>query len=207
METQKLRSKIFLATKLEKYSSIKEADEVQTSLTHLKTSKLDLLQLHNVRDPNQSLAGLKDLKAKGTIRYHGITTTFPRSYDAAEAIIKREKPDFFEIDYAIDNRVAEQRLLPAAMDAGSAVLVALPLGRGRVFADVRNKPLPDFAAEIDCTSWAHFFLKFILGHPAITAVIPGTGNPEHIIDDLGAARGRIPDAKMRERMAQYVASL
>jgi aryl-alcohol dehydrogenase-like predicted oxidoreductase len=204
---QNARGKTFLSTKLEDYRPGGEAAEAQGCLTRLKTSKIDLLHLHNVRDPNQSLAGLNALKAKGSIRYTGITTTFERAYDATEAILKREKPDFLEVDYAIDNRDVEARLLPAAADAGAAVLVALPFGRGRLFRDVLKKPLPDFAAEIDCVSWAQFFLKFILGHPAVTAAIPGTSNPAHMLDDLDGARGNVPDAKMRARMADYVAKI
>jgi aryl-alcohol dehydrogenase-like predicted oxidoreductase len=200
---QNARAKFFLSTKLEDYRTGFEAAEAQGCLARLKTGKLDLLQLHNVRQANQSLAGLNALKAQGPIRYTGVTTTSGRAYDATEAIVRRERPDFLEIDYAIDNRDAEERLLPAALDAGSAVLVALPFGRGRLFRDVLQKPLPDFAAEIDCASWAQFFLKFILGHPAVTAAIPGTSNPAHMIDNLGGAYGRLPDAAMRARMARY----
>lgn len=204
LAAQNARSKCFLATKLEGLDPAGAAAEAEGCLRRLKSQKLDLLQLHNVRDPGQSMKGLTDLKARGLIRYTGITTTFVRAYPAAEAILKREKPDFLEVDYAIDNREAEARLLPAARDAGTAVLVALPFGRGRLFRDVLSKPLPDFAAEIDCASWAQFFLKFILSHPAVTAAIPGTSNAAHMIDDIGGGRGAMPDAKMRQRMADYV---
>jgi aryl-alcohol dehydrogenase-like predicted oxidoreductase len=204
---QNARGKSFIATKLEDYRPGGEAAEAAGCLMRLKTATLDLLQLHNVRDPGQSLKGLNELKAKGVIRYTGITTTSERAYNASEVIIEREKPDFLEVNYAIDNREAEDRVLPAAQAAGTAVLVALPFGRGRLFRDVQTKPLPDFAADIDCASWAQFFLKFILGHPAVTAAIPGTINPAHMIDDLGGARGAIPDAKMRARMVQYVSGI
>jgi aryl-alcohol dehydrogenase-like predicted oxidoreductase len=153
------------------------------------------------------MSGIDGLKARGICRYTGITTTFERSYGAMEAIVKRAKPDFLEVDYAIDNREAENRILPAAADAGTAVLVALPFGRGRLFRTALGKQLPDWAAEFDCASWGQFFLKFILGHPAVTAVIPGTSNPKHMVDNLGAGRGRMPDAKQRERMVKYVESL
>jgi aryl-alcohol dehydrogenase-like predicted oxidoreductase len=207
LAAENARAKTFVSTKLEDYRPGGVAGEAQGCLTRLKTNKLDLLHLHNVRDSKQSLAELNALKAKGLIRYHGITTTFERAYDAAEAIVKREKPDFLEVDYAIDNREAENRLLPAALDSGAAVMVALPFGRGRLFRDVLKKPLPDFAAEIDCASWAQFFLKFILGHPAVTVAIPGTSNPAHMIDNIAGGRGAVPDAKMRERMVQYVSSI
>jgi len=202
-----LRPRAFIATKLEEYRPGEEESEARECLKRLKTEKLDLLQLHNVRNPGQDMAGVDGLKARGICRYTGITTTFEWSYGAMEAIVKRAKPDFLEIDYAIDNREAENRILPAAADAGTAVLVALPFGRGRLFRTALGKQLPDWAAEFDCASWGQFFLKFILGHPAVTAVIPGTSNPKHMVDNLGAGRGRMPDAKQRERMVKYVESL
>lgn len=202
-----LRPRIFIATKLEEYRPGRLAAEARESLKRLRTAKLDLLQLHNVSDPNQSLGELNGLKGQGICRYTGITTTFGGAYDAAEAIIKREKPDFLEIDYAIDNRDVERRILPAARDAGTAVIVALPFGRGSLFRRALGKKLPDWAAEFDCKSWAQFFLKFLLGNPAVTAAIPGTNNPAHMADNLGAARGRMPDAAMRARMARYAESL
>jgi aryl-alcohol dehydrogenase-like predicted oxidoreductase len=202
-----LRSRAFIATKLERYRPGQLLAEAQQCLSRLKTEKIDALQLHNVRDPNQSLAELNALKAQGLVRYNGVTTTFGGAYAACEAIIRRERPDFVEVDYAIDNRDVEQRILPACQEAGSAVLCALPFGRGELFRKALGKPLPDWATEFDCKSWAQFFLKFLLAHPAVAAVIPGTGNPEHMIDNLGAARGRLPDAAMRTRMAAHVQTL
>jgi aryl-alcohol dehydrogenase-like predicted oxidoreductase len=202
-----LRPRVFIATKLERYRRGQQAAEARESLQRLKTAKLDLLQLHNVRDPGQDMAELNALKAQGLCRYTGITTTYEGSYAAAEAIIRRTKPDFLEVDYAIDNRQAEQRVLPAARDSGTAVIVALPFGRGRLFRLALGKKLPDWAPEIDCASWGQFFLKFLLGHPAVTAVIPGTDKPEHMVDNLGAGHGRLPNASQRARMIQYVESL
>jgi aryl-alcohol dehydrogenase-like predicted oxidoreductase len=202
-----LRPRVFIATKLEEYRSGAEASEARESLRRLKTDKVDALQLHNVHDPSQDMGGLNALKAQGLCRYTGITTTFKGAYAAAESILKRAKPDFLEIDYAIDNRDAEQRLLPAAADAGTAVLVARPFGRGELFRKALGKKLPDWAIDIECTSWSQFFLKFILSHPAVTVVIPGTDKVEHMIDNLAAGRGRLPDAKERVRMIEYVDSL
>jgi len=202
-----LRPRVFIATKLEYFRPGQEEAEAQACLKALKTDRVDLLQLHNVRDPRQSLAGLNALKARGLCRYTGITTTFESAYAATETITTREKPDFLLIDYAIDNREAENRLLPAAAAAGTAVLVALPFGRGRLFRTALGKKLPDWAAEFDCASWGQFFLKFILGHPEVTAVVPGTSKAQHMTDNLGAGRGRLPDAKQRQRMIQYVESL
>jgi aryl-alcohol dehydrogenase-like predicted oxidoreductase len=202
-----LRPRVFIATKLEDYQAGKEAAEARECLRRLKTNTVDALQLHNVRNPNQDMAGLNALKAQGLCRYTGITTTSKSDYAAAEAILRRAKPDFLEIDYAIDNRDAEDRLLPAAADAGAAVLVALPFGRGKLFRKALDKTLPAWAADFDCASWGQFFLKFILAHPAVTAVIPGTDKVEHMIDNLGAGRGRLPGAQQRARMVEYVESL
>jgi aryl-alcohol dehydrogenase-like predicted oxidoreductase len=201
-----LRSRVFIASKLEDLTG-GAAAEARQSLQRLKTDKVDALQLHNVRDPRQDMGGLNALKAQGLCRYTGITTTFKGDYAAAEAILKRGKPDFLEIDYAINNRDAEDRLLPKAMDVGAAVLVAEPFGRGQLFRKALGSKLPDWAADFECTSWGQFFLKFILSHPAVTTVIPGTDKAEHMIDNLAAGRGRLPNAKERVRMVELVASL
>jgi len=198
-----LREAVFIATKLE---SPDEA-ELARSLARLATPKVDLLQLHNVRDTGQSLAHFKAWKAAGKCRYIGITSTYRSDYDALEAVLRREKPDFVQVDYSLDNRLAEERILPIAAEVKAGVLTALPFGRGRLFRTALGKQLPDWAAEFDCASWGQFFLKFILGHPAVTAVIPGTSNPKHMVDNLGAGRGRMPDAKQRERMIKFVESL
>jgi len=201
------RQRVFLATKLERENFGNVAAGLQQSLHRLQTDRVDLLQLHNVNDPNQSLAALRALKSQGLCRYTGITTTFRGAYEAAEAVVRRERPAILEVDYAIDNRDAEERLLPAARDAGTGVLVALPFGRGRLFRLALGKPLPGWAAQFDCHSWAQFFLKWVLSHPAVTAAIPGTDKATHMIDNLGAALGRLPDAAMRARMLAYVQGL
>jgi len=196
-----VRDRLFLATKIEVRAPKAGAEEFDRSLKRLRTDKVELLQLHNISRPNQSLAQLRDWKAGGRCRYIGITTTDARDYAAMEAITRREKPDFIQVDYSMGNRAAEKRVIPAAADAGAAVLTALPFGHASLFAAVRGKPLPDWAAEFDAASWGQLFLKFLIGNPNVTAVIPGTGNPQHMIDNLGAAHGRLPDAKQRERMA------
>jgi aryl-alcohol dehydrogenase-like predicted oxidoreductase len=204
-----LRSRVFLATKidLKDYNQANGLTAMRGSLQRLKTDKVDLMQFHNVRDPNQDLGMLRDWKAQGLCRYAGITTTSEDSYDATVTILQREQPDFLMVDYAIDKLEAEKRVIPAAAAVGAGVLIALPFGRGRVFRNVLSKPLPDWTAEFDCASWAQFFLKFILGNPAVTNVAPGTDKPEHMTDDLGAGRGRLPDEKQRARMIQFVGSL
>ena len=207
LSATRLRQRVFLSTKLEHDSFDNQAAGLQDSLRRLRTDKVDVLQLHNVNDPDQDLGPLRALKARGLCRYTGITTTFSGAYDTADSILKRQKPDVIEIAYAIDNRDAEQRVLPAAAAAGAAVFVALPFGRGRLFRTALGKPLPDWAGEFDCHSWGQFFLKWVLGNPAVTVVIPGTDKATHMIDNLGAAMGRLPDAAMRARMVQYVQSL
>jgi len=200
------RNKVFIATKIEVRSAKASADEFQRSLQRLRTEKVDLLQLHNVSRASQSLSQVREWKTAGRCRYVGITSTYSGDYNAMEAIIRREKPDFVQVDYSMDNRAAEKRILPAAADAGAAVLTATPFGRTSLFRAVKGKTLPDWAEDFDAGTWGQFFLKFLLGNKQVTAVIPGTGNADHMIDNLGAARGRLPDAQQRERMAALLAS-
>jgi aryl-alcohol dehydrogenase-like predicted oxidoreductase len=201
------RSRIFLATKLENGSQKAGTVEFKRSLERLRFPRVDLLQLHNVQDPNQSLAAFRDWKAQGLCRYIGITTTYKDDYGAAEAVLRREKPDFFQVDYSIGDREAEKRLLPAAVDVGAAVLTALPFGRSSVFSAVRGKSVPEWAAGFDATTWPQFFLKFLLGHEAVTAVIPGTTNPAHLADNISAGHGRFPDAGQRKAMIKFFDTL
>jgi aryl-alcohol dehydrogenase-like predicted oxidoreductase len=203
-----IRDKLFLATKVAAQAPRDEKERsLAGSLQRLKTRQIDLMQAWNVSDPQLDLAQLRDWKAQGKCRYWGITSSFDAAYPALEQVIKREKPEFFQINYSLGDRDAEERLLPAAQDAGAAVLTNLPFGRNSLFAKVRGKPLPDWAAEIDATSWAQVFLKFLLSHPAVTAVIPGTDKPAYMLDNLAAGRGRLPDAALRRRMVAYWSSL
>jgi aryl-alcohol dehydrogenase-like predicted oxidoreductase len=202
-----LREKIFLATKVRVADKDASIAEMQASLKKLQVSKLDLMQLHNVRDPNQSLDLLRDWKAQGLCRYIGVTSSFDRDYDAVEACVKKQKPDFFQIDYSLVDRNSDERLIPAAADAGCAILTNLPFGRGKFFQKVAGKPLPELAKDIDCTSWAQFALKWLLGHPAITAVIPGTDKAQYMTDNLKAGAGRLPDAAMRKKMIDIFEAL
>jgi aryl-alcohol dehydrogenase-like predicted oxidoreductase len=201
-----VRDRVFLATKIEQRPAKAGEEEFQRSLQRLRTDKVDLLQLHNVSRADRSLSQFRDWKAAGRCRYVGVTNTDDGDYDAMEAVIRREKPDFVQVDYSMNNRAAEKRIIPAAADAGAAVLTALPLGRNSLFRAVKGKTLPDWAKDFDAATWGQFFLKFLLGNPQVTAVIPGTGNPEHMTDNLGAGRGRLPDAAQRERMAALLAS-
>ncbi len=197
------RAKVFLATKIEDSSRRGGLAEFKNSLERLRYRQVDLLQQHNVEDPHQDLAPFRDWKAQSLCRYIGVTTTFKNDYDAAEAVILREKPDFFQVDYSLADRAAERRLLPAAQDVGAAVLTALPFGRSSVFVAVRGKSVPEWAQEFGATTWAQFFLKFLLGHKAVTAVIPGTTNPIHLADNISAGRGPFPNEKQRNAMIDF----
>jgi aryl-alcohol dehydrogenase-like predicted oxidoreductase len=197
-----VRDKLFIATKLEE----PEFEELKRSRLRLRMLTVDLLQLHNVRHSTQSLAQFRDWKDKGVCRYVGITSTFHSDYSAVEAVLRREKPDFVQIDYSIDDREADKRILPLAAEIKAGVLTALPLGRGRLLRAVHGKPVPEWAAGF-AGSWAQFFLKFLLSDERVTAVIPGTSNPAHLEDNLGAMRGPLPDADQRKRMIAFADAL
>jgi aryl-alcohol dehydrogenase-like predicted oxidoreductase len=197
-----LRQKLFIATKLES----PDAAELKRSQTRLQTQKFDLLQFHNVHDPEQSLAQFKEWKAQGVCRYIGITSTRHEQYGAIEAVLLREKPDFVQIDYSLDDREAQKRILPAAAEVKSGVLTALPFGRARLFRAVRGKEIPDWARGF-ADSWGQFFLKYLLGDPRVTAVIPGTADPAHVTDNLGAMRGPLPDPDQRNQMEAFADAL
>jgi aryl-alcohol dehydrogenase-like predicted oxidoreductase len=197
-----LRDRVFVATKVE----APDAAEFKRSLTRLKMAKVDLLQLHNVRDPRQSLAQFREWKVQGLCRYIGITSTSHRDFAAIEAVLGHEKPDFVQIDYSLDDRQAEERILPLAAEVKAGVLTALPFGRGRLFRAVRGKPIPDWAKGF-AGSWAQFFLTYLLADERVTTVIPGTSNPAHMADNLGAMRGRLPDPDQRKRMVALIDSL
>src|SRR4051812_1900684 len=190
-----LRDRLFLATKYSSNASREAAAaSLQASLRRLKTNRIDLMQAWNVGDPNFDCGLMREWKKQGVCRYFGMTTSFSGQYAAITKVLAREKPDFFQINYSLGDREAERVLLPAARDAGAAVLVNLPFGRNSLFRKAGTRPLPDFAAEFGARTWAQFFLKFILSHPAVTAVIPGTDKPEYMLDNLQAGRGGVDHA-------------
>ncbi len=201
------RDKVFLATKVRATGHDESIAEMQRSLSRLRTGKVDLMQLHNVGDAATDLRALKEWQQKGFARYIGITHFQAGAYGRLEQVIRREKPEFVQLNYSLAERSAEERLLPLAADTGTAVLVNLPFGRGRLFSAVRGRPLPEWAKEFDAASWAQFFLKYLLGNEAVTCVIPGTDKPEYMLDNLGAGRGRLPDPAMRKRMVELWRSL
>lgn len=202
----KNRDKYFLATKVSvRNGGNREAASAQmeASLKRLKTDRIDLMQIWNVSNPALLAPLLDEWKAAKRIRYTGITTSFKGQYGELENAMKTQKLDFVQVDLAIDNRSAQERIIPLAADRGMAVLVNLPLGRTRVFQKVLNKPLPEWAGEIDATSWAQIFLKYIISNPTVTAVIPGTATIPFLLDNNKAAQGRLPDAAMRKRIESY----
>lgn len=202
----RIRDRLILATKVGVDSREQGLAQIEDSCKRLHTSRIDLLQVHNLRDVDNQLAILRDLKAKGRIRALGITTSFDGQYQQFEAVMQRQPLDTIQVDYALDNRGAE-RILVLAQEKGTAPLINLPFGRGRLFQATNGKPLPDWAKEIDAASWAQIFLKYILAHPSQPIVIPGTGQVRHIEDNMAAGRGRLPDAAMRKRMEQFIDSL
>ena len=202
-----LAGKLFVATKV--WTSGRDAGirQMEASFRKLGVERLDLMQVHNLVDTDAHLATLDGWRKEGRVRYLGVTHYTASGHPGLEAAIRKHRPDFVQLNYSLAEREAEHRLLPLAQAEGVAVLVNRPLGQGRMLARVNGKPLPGWASEIDCATWAQVFLKFILGHPAVTCVIPGTRNATHLADNLGAARGRMPDAQMRARLAAYFDSV
>jgi aryl-alcohol dehydrogenase-like predicted oxidoreductase len=181
--------------------------QIDASFAKLRVQKIDLIQVHNLGDVPTQLGILKELKQQGRIRYIGVTTTSDNQYQALEPIMRNEPLDFIGVDYAADNRNVEERILPLAAERKIGVLVYLPFGRTSLLRRAADRPLPDWAHEIDAHTWPQFFIKYVLSHPAVTVVTPATSNPQHMIDNLGGARGRLPDAAMRARMVELVDSL
>jgi diketogulonate reductase-like aldo/keto reductase len=198
---------MFLATKVWTRGKQPGIDSMERSLARLATKRVDLMQVHNLVDVGTQLATIREWKASGRIRYVGITHYESSAFAEVERVMRSEKLDFLQINYSIGDRDAEQRLLPLAQEHGVAVLINRPFGGGDLFSRVRAKPLPKWAADIDCTSWAQFLLKWIVAHPAVTCAIPATNNPRHLADNIQAGFGRMPDPKMRQRMIEFVAGL
>jgi len=206
-----VRGRVFLATKVRAAPREAAAAEMQASLRRLRSDRLDLMQIHNpgadLAAAADQLAQLRELKQAGVFRYVGVTHFQESANERLIALMERERLDFVQLNYSMAERSAEQRLLPAAAATGTAVLVNLPFARGKLFAAARGTALPDWAAEFDAASWGQFFLKFVLADQAVTCVIPGMDKPAYVLDNLGAARGRLPDAATRSRMAKFVEAL
>ena len=198
---------LFLATKV--WTSGQEAGvrQMEQSLHFLGSSTIDLMQIHNLVDWKTHTATLREWKEQGRVRYIGITHYHEGAYDQLERLIKTREYDFVQLNYSIAEREAERSVLPAAHQAGVAVIANRPLAKAGLFSRVRGKPLPQWASELDCTSWTQFFLKYVASNPAVTCAIPATSNPEHLKDNMLAGVGRMPDAETRRKMAEYFDNL
>ncbi len=203
----KLRDSLFLASKVWTTGKEEGIEAIERTASLLRTKRLDLMQVHNLIDLDVQLATLRAWKAEGRIRYIGITHYVESSFPAVEKILQREPLDFLQINYSIAERGAEERILPLAQEKGVAVLVNRPFARGDLFSRLRAKPLPEWAAEFDCKSWAQFLLKWIVANTAVTCAIPATSKAKHLEDNMAAGIGRLPDEKMRQRMVQTISSI
>ena len=201
----KNRPSYFLATKVTNPGTDRASGtrQLEESMRRLHTDKIDLMQIHNLVGVEQRLPLIREWKQAGRFRYIGLTTSFPRQYDAFEKLMREQTLDFVQVDYSIDERAVEQRILPLAIDRGMAVLVNSPFRRGRSFERVKDKPLPSWTAELEVTTWAQLFLKYLASHPAVTCVIPGTERVQFLVDNMVATHGRLPDAALRKRIEQY----
>ena len=197
-----LRSKSFVATKVGSRGKAEGQASLEASFKKLRTDKIDLIQVHNLVDTATQLALLRDLKAAGRIRYTGITHSRPDGQEDLLGVMQSEAVDFVQLNYSVDVRGPEQRLLPAARDKGLAVLVNLPFGRGRLISRMQGKSLPGWAVDIGCTTHAQLLLKFVVSHPAVTCAIPATSKIKHMAENLDAGRGFMPDAGLRDKIAK-----
>ncbi len=207
---------IFWATKLnvvQRRSAVRTADpvaaraQIERSFEIIKKPVIDLIQVHNLGDIPTQMGMLKELKQEGRIRYLGTTWTGQQRFEDLAEVMRNEPLDFIGIDYAIDNRVAAETMLPLAQELGIATLIYLPFGRSRLWSRVSGQQLPDWAAEIGATTWAQFFLKYIAANPAVTCITPSTSKPANMIDNLGGAIGQLPDPTMLRRMEQHIDAL
>jgi len=202
-----IRDDLFVATKADQSSSEAVSGQMQESLGKLKTNSFDLMQVHNLRGWQESLPVMREWKAEGRIRYIGITTSNARQYTEFEKVMRQEDLDFVQLNYSLEQREAAERLLPLAADRGMAVMVNRGFGGGRIFDVVGERPVPDWAGEFDCSSWAQFLLKYALSHPAATVAIPGMTKTKHVEDNMLAARGRLPNEEERRRMESFYDAL
>lgn len=206
-------SRIFWATKVNVAPRGGSADpgaaraQIEASFNMFKVPKLDLIQVHNVADVATQLGVLKELKRQGRVRYIGVTSTSPQQYPELVQVMRNEPIDFIGVDYAVDNRLSEQEVLPLALERKIGTLIYLPFGRTRLFTRVKGVELPAWAAEFDAKTWAQFFLKFLIGHPAVTVVTPATSNPKNMLDNLGGAIGRLPSEAQRKMMVEFIEAL
>lgn len=197
------RNKLFLATKVWTDGKAAGERQMRRSAELMNTDLIDLMQVHNRRDLETHLGTIREWQRQERIRYNGVTDYRESAQDEMENVIKRHQPQFIQINYSLGEHAADDRLLPLAMDRGVAVLVNRPFMSGRLFRAVSGRALPDWARSFS-TSWGQFFLKFIISHPAVTAVIPATSKPKHMVDNLGAGFGELPDPATRAKMIAFI---
>jgi diketogulonate reductase-like aldo/keto reductase len=202
-----VRDSVFLATKVWTRGKQPGIESMERSFARLQTKRIDLMQVHNLVDVTTQLTTMRDWKAQGRIRYIGITHYESCAFGEVEKLLQSEKLDFVQINYSIMEREAEEKILPLAKKRSVAVIIDRPFGGGDLFSRVRGKALPDWAAEFDCRSWAQFLLKWIVANSAVTCAIPATNNPKHLEDNLHGGVGRLPDARMRQRMVEFVSGV
>ena len=207
MKDLDIRDQMFVATKVDREDREAGIERMDSSSKRLGGDRIDLMQVHNLRGTNIQLETMNGWKEQGRFRYVGITTHTSRQYEEFERSMREHKLDFIQVNYSLADRGANQRILPLAQDNGVAVLVNRPFGKGRLFQAVGDRPLPDWAPEIDATSWGQVFLKYVVSHPAATIPIPGTTKPHHAADNMGALSGRLPDQKLRGEMERFMDSL
>ena len=202
--TLALRPQLFMATKV--WTSGNEAGiaQMNESFRRMRVNVMDLMQIHNLMDWRTHANTLAQWKDAGKIRYTGVTHYHSGAYARLEDIIKTKTFDFVQFNYSIAEREAERRLLPLALDTGTAVIINRPFAAAGLFSRVRGKTLPDWATEFDCETWAQFFLKYIISHPAVTCAIPATSKPKHLVDNMSAGYGRLPDEATRKRMRDVI---
>ncbi len=202
-----IRDHLFVASKADRAADDGGPERLENSFAQLQTNMIDLVQSHNLRGVDSMLPVLHEEKAAGRIRYIGITISRNGMFSEFLNAMNKYPLDFIQVNYNLANREAAERILPLAADKGIAVLINLPLGRGQLFKAVGNRPLPGWSSEFDCDSWAQFFLKYVASHPAVTCAIPGMTQTRHVIDNLGAARGRLPDTDQRRSQERFLDGL
>jgi len=202
-----LRQALFLATKIDRTGKEEGIRQFRDTLRHFQRDNVDLLQVFSLTDLDTQWANLKDFREEGSARYLGVTVSSSGLYEPLTRFLQEEQPDFVQVNYSVSEREAEERILPMLQDKGIAVIINRPFMNGSFFAKLGDRPVPAWAAEFDCHSWAEFSLKYILPHPAITCVLTETGNPAHMRENAHAAYGRMPNASERQQMAQLIDTL
>jgi diketogulonate reductase-like aldo/keto reductase len=202
-----LRADLFVATKVWTRGREEGIRQMRESMRKLRVDRVDLMQVHNLLDVDTHLATLNQWKQEGLVRHVGVTHYQAGAFDDLERTITRHDVDFVQFNYSLHESDAERRMLPFARDRGVAVLINRPFAQGNMFSRVRGKPLPPFTADLGITSWAQYFLKWVISHPAVTCAIPATADPVHLADNMGALHGPLPDDAQRREMQRWFASL